>query len=76
MPDEQPAYRYVALDPDGEVIRLRLPSDDEPYRGELLEELVEEFGFEPRDARTERRMNDYVAAWLAARRRDLPSADT
>lgn len=75
MPDEQ-AYRYISLDPDGEAIRLRLPSDDEPYRSELLEELVEEFGFEPRNAATERRMNEYVAAWLAERRRDAPPADT
>jgi hypothetical protein len=74
VPEEEPTPRYVSLDPDGEVIRLRLPSDDEPYRGELLEELAEEFGFEPRDARTERRMNDYVAAWLAKRRPDRPPA--
>ena len=76
MPDEPPPFRYVTLDPDGEAIRLRLPPADEVYRGELVEELAEEFGFEPRDSRTEGRMNDYVIAWLAARHRDQPSMET
>ena len=76
MPDEPPPFRYVTLDPDGEAIRLRLPPADEVYRGELIEELAEEFGFEPRDSRTEGRMNDYVIAWLAARHRDRPSMET
>src|SRR5512145_833507 len=44
VPD--PAPEYVSLDPDGEIIRLRLPAEHEPYRTELLAELVEEFAFE------------------------------
>ena len=74
MPDEPPPFRYVTLDPDGEAIRLRLPPADEVYRGELIEELAEEFGFDPRDERTEGRMNEWVAAWLAARRGDRTAA--
>jgi hypothetical protein len=70
MGDETESFQYVSLDPSGEVIRLRLPPGHEHYRSELIEELAEEFSFEPRGASTEQRMNEYVRAWLARRQQD------
>jgi hypothetical protein len=67
MADQNEAFQYISLDPGGEVIRLRLPPGHEHYRSELLEELAEEFSFEPRGAQTEQRMNEYVRAWLDRR---------
>jgi hypothetical protein len=66
--DEATPFRYVSIDPDGEIIRLRLPPGTEHYRSELLEDLTEEFSFEPRSATTEQRMNEYVETWLARHR--------
>ena len=70
MPD--PAPEYVSLDPDGEIIRLRLPAEHEPYRTELLADLVEEFAFEPRTKETETRLNEYVREWLGRRQGGSP----
>ena len=67
MPDDPEAFEYVSIDREGDVIRLRLPPDAEHYRQELIEELVEEFSFEPPTPAVEKRMNEYVRNWMAQR---------
>ena len=74
MPGEDAAFEYVSFDPDGDVIRLRLPPDAEQYRQELIEELVEEFSFEARTSAVEKRMNEYVRTWMAQRQGGHPEA--
>jgi|RhiMetdeSRZDD1v2_1073273.scaffolds.fasta_scaffold21308_5 hypothetical protein len=65
MADEEPEFEYVSFDHERDVLRLRLPPDQEQYRQELIEELVEEFSFEPRTSAVEKRMNEYVRTWMA-----------
>jgi phage tail sheath protein FI len=74
MPDEEAAFEYVSFDRESDVIRLRLPPEAEQYRQELIEELVEEFSFEPPTAAIEKRMNEYVRNWMAQRQGGRPEA--
>jgi phage tail sheath protein FI len=76
MPDDAAAFEYVSIDRDGDVIRLRLPPDAEQYRQELIEELVEEFSFEPPTPAVEKRMNEYVRNWMAQRQGGRPEGGT
>jgi phage tail sheath protein FI len=76
MSDEETQFEYVSFDRERDAIRLRLPPDQEQYRQELLEELVEEFSFEPRTSAVEKRMNEYVRAWMARRQEDRSGTGT
>jgi phage tail sheath protein FI len=76
MADDDAAFEYVSIDRDGDVIRLRLPPEAEQYRQELIEELAEEFSFEPPTAAVEKRMNEYVRNWMAQRRGGRSDAGT
>jgi phage tail sheath protein FI len=76
VPDEDAAFEYVSFDREGDVIRLRLPPDAEQYRQELIEELVEEFSYEPRTSAVEKRMNEYVRNWMAQRQGGHPETGT
>jgi hypothetical protein len=73
MPSDEQPFDYVSFDRERDLIRLRLPPDQEPYRQELLEELADEFSFEPRTPAVEKRMNEYVRTWITRRHGD-PSA--
>jgi hypothetical protein len=72
MSDQETEFEYVAFDHERDVLRLRLPPDQEQYRQELMEELVEEFAFEPRTSAVEKRMNVFVRTWMARRPGDRP----
>jgi len=70
MSDQEAEFEYVSFDRERDVMRLRLPPDQEQYRQELLEELVEEFSFEPHTSAIEKRMNEYVRTWMTRRQAD------
>jgi hypothetical protein len=70
MADEEIGFEYVSFDPDRSVLRLRLPPQAEHYREQLLEELIEEFLFEPHTAAVEKQMNEYVRNWITQRHTD------
>jgi hypothetical protein len=63
MSDQETEFEYVAFDHERDVLRLRLPPD---------QELVEEFAFEPRTSAVEKRMNEFVRTWMARRPGDRP----
>jgi hypothetical protein len=76
MGGEATEFEYVSFDHERDIVRLRLSPDQEPYRQELLEELAEEFSFEPRTAAVEKRMNEYVRTWMARRQEDPSGTGT